>query len=124
MAILSIMGRGHTYFPDELREKGYTGKVEVIPNACVLVIPKPGADDKDVAKSLRILAQDFDHKAKIKKQGKEDPRLSDLELNEDSSVSVKEDTKRSKEFGPKKLGKQYVFYDPETKRFRVEPVEK
>lgn len=65
MAKISIMDKGHTYFPDELRDKGYTGKLEAIPNACVLVIPKPGAKDKDIARSLRILAEDFDHRAEI-----------------------------------------------------------
>jgi hypothetical protein len=110
------------YWPKELTQRGYTGEMEALPNACVVVIPKPNAKDKDVAKSLRILAEDFDHRAEIGISEKEDPHISQLELNEDGSVSVREDTKRSKEFGPKKLGKQYVFYDPETKRFLVEPI--
>jgi len=55
------------YWPKELYDEGYIGNLNATPNACVVVIPKPGAKHKDVAKSLEILAQDYNHRANIEK---------------------------------------------------------
>jgi hypothetical protein len=55
----------HPYWPDELRLKGYTGNLEIIIGACSLVIPRPGTSSKQLAKDLRILADQFAHKAEI-----------------------------------------------------------
>ncbi len=108
MAILNVMGRGHTYFPDELRDKGYKGKLEAIPDACCLVVPLPGAKERDVAKSLRILAEDFDHKADIRGEEKQEPALE---------VSAKYPFEID--------GKEYrLILNWDTKRFRLEPIKK
>lgn len=53
------------YWPKELKEQGYIGTLDAIPNACIVVIPKPKAKNKDIAKSLLILAEDFKHRAEI-----------------------------------------------------------
>ncbi len=50
---------GITYFPKELREGGFVGKVETLPNALTLTLIKPGVDLADVEKSLRILLRDI-----------------------------------------------------------------
>ena len=55
----------HPYWPDELRVKGYVGDLEVITGVCSLAIPRPGTSSKQLAKDLRILADQFDHKAEI-----------------------------------------------------------
>lgn len=73
---IKVGEKGTAYFSDDLREGGYTGDLEAIPNACVLIIPKPGARNKDIAKSLKIMAQDFFHRAEIEEQNEKD--LSEL----------------------------------------------
>lgn len=65
MAKIKVGDKGTTYIPDDLRDAGYIGDLDAIPNACVLIIPKPGAKNKDVARSLEIMAQDFAHRAEI-----------------------------------------------------------
>jgi hypothetical protein len=103
------------YWPKELTQKGYAGEMEAIPNACVVVIPKPNAKDKDIAKSLRILADDFDHRAEIGISEKEAPNiLEQLKLSKDGRLIVSQD----------KENKRYVLYDRETKRFYTEPIKK
>jgi len=51
------------YWPKELKEEGYVGELDMIPNACTIVIPKPGTKNRDIARSLQILAEDFLHRA-------------------------------------------------------------
>jgi len=51
------------YWPQELKDDGYVGELTLKPNACVVVIPKPGVKKEDIAKSLRILAADYQHQA-------------------------------------------------------------
>lgn len=65
MPKIKVGDKGTTYFPDDLRDKGYVGDLEAIPNACIIIIPKPGAKNKDVARSLEIMAQDFAHRAEM-----------------------------------------------------------
>jgi len=65
MPKIKVGDKGTAYFPDDLRNKGYEGDLDAVPNACVLIIPKPGAKNRDVAKSLEIMAQDFAHRAEI-----------------------------------------------------------
>lgn len=62
---IKVGDKGTAYFSDDLREGGYIGDLDAIPNACVLIIPKPGAKNKDIAKSLQIMALDFIHRAEI-----------------------------------------------------------
>ena len=62
---IKVGDKGTTYFSDDLRNEGYIGDLDASPNACVLIIPKPGAKNKDIARSLEIMAQDFAHRAEI-----------------------------------------------------------
>jgi len=50
---------GITYFPKELREEGFVGRVEGLPNALTVTLIKPGTKLADVEKSLRILLRDI-----------------------------------------------------------------
>jgi len=50
---------GMTYFPKEIRQEGFVGEVEGLPNALTLTFIKPGTKLTDVEKSLRILLQDI-----------------------------------------------------------------
>jgi len=63
------------YWPKELTQKGYTGEMEAILNACVVVIPKPGAKNQDIAESLEYMIRDFGHRARLEgeEQDKKDP---------------------------------------------------
>lgn len=58
---------GITYFPKDLRESGFVGRVESLPNALTLTLIKPGASLADVERSLKILLQDIE----LRKQYKE-----------------------------------------------------
>ncbi len=57
-----------SYWPKELVKKGYSGKLEVTADACVLVIPKPKTRKRDIAKSLQLLVDDFLHQAEMEKE--------------------------------------------------------
>lgn len=99
------------YWPKELIGKGYAGDIEAVPNACVLIIPKPGARARDVARSLRIMADDFEHRADISGEKKEDPPSPELEIPSKELLKIN--------------GKKYrVYLNLGTKRFRAEPVDK
>ena len=65
---IKVTKKGTTYFPDEIRDLGYEGTLEVVSNFCVLVIPKPETKNIDIARSLEILVEDFRHRAKILKE--------------------------------------------------------
>ena len=83
MPKIKVGDKGTAYFPDDLREKGYVGELEAIPNACLVVIPKPGAKNKDIAKSLEILAQDFKHRAQIAEEAEEESQSEPRHSSED-----------------------------------------
>jgi hypothetical protein len=53
------------YWPQELKEDGYVGELTLKPGAGVIVIPKPGVKKEDIAKSLRILAEEYQHQAEM-----------------------------------------------------------
>ena len=53
------------YWPNELRDAGYVGSLQIHEGVCSLVIPKPSAPSKDIAKDLKILAQHFEYKAEL-----------------------------------------------------------
>ena len=65
---IKVTKKGTTYIPDEIRNLGYEGNLEIVSNFCVLVVPKPGAKNMDIARSLEILVEDFKHRAKIIKE--------------------------------------------------------
>jgi len=50
---------GITYFPKNLRDEGFVGRVEGLPNALTITLIKPGTKLADVAKSLDIILQDI-----------------------------------------------------------------
>ncbi len=50
---------GITYIPKSLREEGFVGRVEGLPNIFTLTLIKPGSKLADVERSLRIVLQDI-----------------------------------------------------------------
>ena len=56
---LKVQKSGQVYFPDELRNEGYDGELEALPNHFSLVIPRPGATLREIKRSLEIIAQDL-----------------------------------------------------------------
>jgi len=61
----------HPYWPNKLRAEGYVGILEIHEGVCSLVIPKPNTSHKDIAKDLKILAQQFEYRAQIEEQASE-----------------------------------------------------
>ncbi len=67
---------GVTYFPKEIRQEGFVGKIEGLPNALTFTLIKPGTDLADVESSLKIILDDIalrrkqEIKANTKKEGK------------------------------------------------------
>jgi len=53
------------YWPPELNDDGYSGVLNIHIGVCSLVIPKPSASDKDIAKDLKILSQQFEYKGEL-----------------------------------------------------------
>lgn len=51
---------GMTYFPKEIREEGFIGQIEGLPNALTFTLIKPGTSLADVARSLSIILQDIE----------------------------------------------------------------
>ena len=110
MIRLRVGERGTVYFSDDLRRAGYTGDLEAIPNACVMVIPKPGAKNNDIAESLEYLIKDFQHRARL--EGEND-NLKDPPLEIPSKSLLRINNKRYK-----------IYLNLETKRFRMELIKK
>jgi len=52
-----------TYFPKEIRQEGFVGEVEGLPNALTFTLIKPGTSLVDVARSLRIVLRDIELRA-------------------------------------------------------------
>ncbi len=53
------------YWPEELRNEGYLGTLNIYIGVCSLVIPKPNASSKDIARDLKLLAQQFEYKGEV-----------------------------------------------------------
>lgn len=51
---------GIAYFPRQLQEEDFVGRVEGLPNTSTLTLIKPGASLADVERSLKILLQDIE----------------------------------------------------------------
>ncbi len=81
-------------WPQELKEDGYVGELTIKPNACVLVIPKPGVKNEDIAKSLEILAADYRHQAEMEKA--EADKVEQAKVKEKVSEEEK-DVERNRE---------------------------
>jgi len=67
MPIVKVPETDHPrpYWPQELKKEGYTGNLKVFTGVCTLVIPTPNASARDIAKDLKLLAQQFEYKAEI-----------------------------------------------------------
>jgi len=50
---------GMTYFPKEIRQEGFVGEIEGLPNALTFTLIKPGTKLLDVEKSLKIILRDI-----------------------------------------------------------------
>ena len=50
---------GVTYFPKEIRQEGFIGKVEGLANALTLTLIKPDSKLADIESSLKIILQDI-----------------------------------------------------------------
>lgn len=50
---------GMTYFPKEIRQEGFIGKIDGLPNALTFTLIKPGTSLADVARSLNVILQDI-----------------------------------------------------------------
>jgi len=59
---------GMTYFPKEIRQEGFVGEIEGLPNALTFTLIKPGTKLTDVERSLQIILQDIRLR---RKQGQE-----------------------------------------------------
>jgi hypothetical protein len=60
---------GVTYFPKEIRQEGFVGEIEGLPNALTFTLIKPGTDLVDVAKSLRIVLRDIQLRLQEQRHG-------------------------------------------------------
>lgn len=110
MIRLKVAEHGTTYFSDDLRRAGYVGNLEAIPCACVMVIPKPGAKNRDIAESLEYLIKDFQQRARLEGEN-DDPKDPPLEIAWEKPLKIN--------------NKRYrVYLNLETKRFRMEPIKK
>jgi len=47
------------YWPENLKDDGYGGQLEIRQGVCSLVIPKSGAKSKDIAKDLELASREF-----------------------------------------------------------------
>ena len=65
MARIKVSQKGSAYFSDDLRGDGYVGELEVIADACVLLVRKPGTKLKDAIRSLKILRTDLEHRLEM-----------------------------------------------------------
>ena len=54
---LKVQKTGHTYLPDELRDTGFTGDIEVMPNYFTALLVKPGSTVEQVLESLKTHEQ-------------------------------------------------------------------
>jgi len=49
-----------THLPKEIRQEGFVGEIEGLPNALTFTLIKPGIKLADVERSLRIVLQDIE----------------------------------------------------------------
>lgn len=54
--------KGATYFPDELRNSGFVGDLEGIPNAYAILLLRPGVSLRTALGSLDIIKRDIEHR--------------------------------------------------------------
>lgn len=61
--------RPRPYWPLTLKKEGYIGELKIFEGFSAIVIAKPEASSKDIAKTLELLTQDFKYRAQ--KEGQE-----------------------------------------------------
>ena len=59
---------GFAYIPKELRDEGFVGDSEYLPNAITLTIFKPGASLERVRESLYVVLQDIELRINVRKE--------------------------------------------------------
>lgn len=62
--------RPRPYWPLMLKREGYIGELKIFEGFSAIVITKPNASSKDIAKTLELMAQDFKYRTQ-KEEGKE-----------------------------------------------------
>jgi len=60
---------GVNYFRKEIRQAGFVGEMEGLPNALTFTLIKPGTDLVNVAKSLRIVLRDIELRLQEQRHG-------------------------------------------------------
>ena len=56
------------YWPENLKGDGYSGELDIREGVCTLVIPKPNAKSKDIAKDLELASKEFKNKAEMEEE--------------------------------------------------------
>ena len=56
------------YWPENLKDNGYKGQLDIREGVCTLVIPKPGAKSKDIAMDLELASKEFKNKAGMEEE--------------------------------------------------------
>ena len=56
---ININSNGYAYLPKELRDEGYMGEVDAMPNHFAGVIARPGATLRQIQQSLEVLLHDI-----------------------------------------------------------------
>ena len=49
---MKVQKTGHTFLPTEVREAGFEGEIDVLPNHFTAVLVKPGSTLKEIKRSL------------------------------------------------------------------------
>ena len=59
---------GLAYIPNDIREEGFVGDVDCLPNAITLTLIRPGSSLEDVKKSLENVLKDLELRMKYHKK--------------------------------------------------------
>lgn len=57
---VNVSKAGYIYLPKELRDEGYEGQLEALPNHFTITIFKPGSTLKQRRDSLRLVIRDLE----------------------------------------------------------------
>lgn len=70
MQIIKVPNTKHRriYWPQSLIDEGYVGDLKCYEGFSAIVIAKPGASAKNVAKTLELLMQDFKGRAQMEEE--------------------------------------------------------
>lgn len=76
-SIIKIGKSGLAYIPEKMREEGYKGDIECLPNAITFTLIRPGSSMADVKRSLENVIKDIELRIKYHRE----------EANEDRNES-------------------------------------